>query len=268
MDLQMREQFFRLTSEGRSIWSARHKVRLPLDYRRLLGTVDYCGHGAVIRNLLGRFPTSHVENLLREFVEMRLIEPQQPPCVPVAELAREIAPPPVEPEDKLFFEDVLNLADISLGRLGVYLPYERIANRAQSVKTVAETLALVVEDDPDQLALAKRRLAHAGYRVAGADSVGGLLHYLEGTTPDAIFLDVNLPDGDGFQVLTRLRRHPLFAHLPMVMLTVKAQSSDIAKGLALAADGYVTKPYGPNTLDYVLRCLLKQAISRPSAVLA
>jgi two-component system alkaline phosphatase synthesis response regulator PhoP len=116
----------------------------------------------------------------------------------------------------------------------------------------------VVEDDPDQLALAVRRLSNAGVRVDGASDAGELLRRLERRVPDAIFLDVNLPDVDGFQLLSRLRKHPLVTHLPIAMLTARVARPDIARGLALAADAYVTKPYRANTLDYVLRCLLKQ----------
>jgi DNA-binding response OmpR family regulator len=117
-----------------------------------------------------------------------------------------------------------------------------------------------VEDDPDQLALAVRRLTEAGYRVDTADRVTTLLGYLQARTPDAIFLDINLPDGNGFGVLAGVRSHPSFTHVPVVMLTVKTERADIAKGLALGADAYVTKPYGTNTLEYVLRYLMKQEV--------
>lgn len=253
-------KFLRLTEEGRSIWSTRDTVPLPLDYRRILGLVDYCGHVAVIQSLLGRFPRREVNQWLREFEELRLIEAAVVPRVPIAEVARKAPSPPLEPEDKAFYDDVLNFADISLSRLGVYLPYERISHRPPSSKAVEHTVALVVEDDPDQLALAAHRLTSAGYRVAASAGAVEMVRYLEGNTPDAIFLDVNLPDGDGFDLLAGLRRHPLFTHLPLVMLTARTRAQDVARGLALAADGYVTKPYGRNTLDYMMRCLLKQEL--------
>ena len=49
----------------------------------------------------------------------------------------------------------------------------------------------------------------------------------------------------------------------MFVLTVRTEQEDIARGLSLGADGYITKPYGRNTLDYVLRYMLKQEIERP-----
>lgn len=159
------------------------------------------------------------------------------------------------------FEREVSYADISLTRLGVYISYERIAERAPSAKSVADTVALVVEDDPDQLALAIRCLGAAGYTVGAADSVKALHRRLEEDPPDAIFLDIGLPDGDGFDVLATLRRNPTYTHLPIIMLTAKAEPEDIARGLALGADGYVTKPYSRNTLEYVLRYVMKQEVS-------
>jgi DNA-binding response OmpR family regulator len=105
-----------------------------------------------------------------------------------------------------------------------------------------------------------RRLTAAGYVVQSVDCVQALFHRLEATLPDAIFLDVNLPDGNGFEVLATLRQHPSYTHLPIIMLTAEAKAEDIAKGLARGADGYVTKPYGANTLDYILRYVMKQEI--------
>jgi CheY-like chemotaxis protein len=152
-------------------------------------------------------------------------------------------------------------ADVSLTSLGMYVNYERMASRqALPAKSVTETVALVVEDDPDQLALAKVRLTSAGYMVQSADSVKALYYRLQRSEPDAIFLDVGLPDGDGFEVLAALRRNPKYARLPIIMLTVRREPDDITRGLALGADGYITKPYGKNTLEYVLRFMMNQAV--------
>ena len=168
-------------------------------------------------------------------------------------------------EDKEHLARETSFADTSLTRLGAYVNYERTSKLKPSSKTVAETIALVVEDDPDQLALAVLRLNAAGYATQTADSVRALNHRLQRRVPDAIFLDIGLPDGDGFEVLASLRRNPAYADLPIIMLTVRTESEDIARGLSLGADGYITKPYGRNTLDYVLRYILKQEIGRPGS---
>ena len=88
-------------------------------------------------------------------------------------------------------------------------------------------MTIILEDDPDQLALAKLRLATAGFRVVGAENVKAFYEALQNITPDAAFLDVNLPDGDGFEVLAGLRKDPAYAELPIIMVTVR---SEPAKG--------------------------------------
>ena len=257
-------KFFRLTSEGRSLWARRKDLALPLDYRRILGLVDFTGHPEVIRSYLARYPGKVVDEWLNEFQALRLIESISATEVSLSEISRKTEPPPVEIEDIRNLEQEVSFADISLSRLGVYVAYDRIANRPASRKQPKDTLALIVEDDPDQLALAVLRLTQAGYPVQTADGVQALFRSLQQGAPDAIFLDIGLPDGDGFEVLATLRQHPSFALLPIIMLTVKSEPEDVAKGLTLGADGYITKPYGKNTLDYVLRYVMRQEIRDPA----
>jgi CheY-like chemotaxis protein len=202
-----------------------------------------------------------VDEWLTEFEALRLIESISAEDVSLAEISRDTAPPPIDPADLGGTPPEVSFADISLTRLGLYVAYERIANRPPTTKAPAETVALVVEDDPDQRALAVRRLDAAGYQVRTADGVHALFQALEQLVPDAIFLDVGLPDGDGFEVLAALRRHPVYTQLPIIMLTMLTAPEDVGKGLALGADGYITKPYGRNTLDYVLRYVMKQEVA-------
>src|SRR5574341_1218772 len=80
--------------------------------------------------------------------------------------------------------------------------------------------------------------------------------------PDMLLLDVVLPDADGFAILAGMRRHPKLALLPVIMLTAKDAPADISKGLALGADGYVTKPYSKNILADTIRRVLVPAPSK------
>lgn len=117
-----------------------------------------------------------------------------------------------------------------------------------------------MEDDPDQAALAELRLTMAGYQVHGVDRAKALSRYLrQQARPDLLLLDVMLPDGNGFDILAQLRGRPEFSTLPIVLLTAKAELVDIRNGLALGADGYVTKPYSKNQLVEVIGYVLKQA---------
>jgi CheY-like chemotaxis protein len=258
-----KRRFFRLTAEGRSLWSRRETLPLPADYQRILGMVEFAGYPEVIRSYLARYPDHVVDEWLTEFEALRLIESISAADVSLGEIARKVEPPPMEADDPRASPLEVSFADISLSRLGVYVAYDRIANRPASRKDPRYTVALVVEDDPDQLALAVLRLSTAEYAVRTADGVKAMFASLQKETPDVVFLDIGLPDGDGFEVLTTLRQHPAYTHLPIIMLTAKTEPADVAKGLALGADGYITKPYGRNTLEYALRFVMKQVVPEP-----
>ena len=75
--------------------------------------------------------------------------------------------------------------------------------------------------------------------------------------PDILLLDVMLPDGDGFDILAKLRKHPKFALLPVALLTAKDDPKEIARGLGLGADAYITKPYSKNILADTIGRILK-----------
>jgi two-component system, OmpR family, response regulator len=103
---------------------------------------------------------------------------------------------------------------------------------------------LVIEDDQALLKLVAEVLGTAGFQVRTARNraeVNGEIN--KAPLPDLILLDVTLPDADGFQILERVRAHPKLAKMPVVLMTAKSEVADVARGLALAADGYVTKPF-------------------------
>ena len=241
---------YRLTTKGRSVLSQGGGAPAPLDFASVLGVLERTGDPMAIRSYLTGYLTHLVEGWLARFeaeglvVRIPLAQPRAPEAMPVLEgeaLERETS-----------------FANTSLAGDGIYISQQRLARRQPNHKAVGDTMAIVLEDDPDQLALAKLRLATAGYRVVGAESVKSFHETLHNITPDAAFLDVNLPDGNGFEVLAGLRKDPAYAELPVIMVTVRSEPADIAKGLTLGADGYVTKPYGRNTLDYVLSHVMKR----------
>ena len=258
MEETRKKTFYRLTFAGQALWSRRDALTMSEEFRRILELVDTCGHRDVIRSRLARFPDDLVEKWLTEFEATNLIEAIAAKPPKLAQIARKATLSPAEEAEQRRFDDEAQYADISLTRLGVYVSHERVRHRPPSRKAPRETVALVVEDDPDQLALAVLRLTTARYRVHAVQTVKGLLDWLKKQAPDAIFLDVELPDGDGFDVLATLREHPVYALVPIVMVTAKVAPEDVSKGLARGADAYVTKPYGRNTLDYVLRYVLNQ----------
>ena len=143
---------------------------------------------------------------------------------------------------------------------GAYLATARLENREPLAKEPSQITVLLVEDDPDQAALADLRISMAGYRVRLARSRRETLDDLATQAPaDVVLLDVMLPDGDGFQILASMRRNAKFALVPVIMLTALNSAEDIRRGLDLGADGYITKPYSKNLLVDTIRQVLRLA---------
>jgi CheY-like chemotaxis protein len=253
----MTERIYRLTASGRDAWESQDAA-VPADYRRLLWLMDFHGHAGLMSELMASYPRHVLEEWLAEMEELGLIEQ-----VPAQEKAEQDFALPRSDQtlalDQAHLQHEAQAAGASLARSGAYLALDRLKYRRVVRKAAGETEILVVEDDPDQLALADLRLTMAGYRVRVATSVNAFLQTMfdEGA-PDLLLLDVDLPDGDGFEVLARMRRHKALSALPIIMLTVKSDPADIGKGLALGADGYVTKPYTKSLLAEVVRKILKQ----------
>ena len=168
--------------------------------------------------------------------------------------------PPLSDDDRKRLVKTTVIAGATLLRSGSFLAGDRIMNLKPLDKKRSETVILLVEDDPDQAALAELRLVSAGYQVHSVDCAKALSRYLrQQARPGLLLLDVMLPDGNGFDILAQLRGRPEFSTLPIVLLTAKAELTDIRNGLALGADGYVTKPYSKNQLAEVIHHILKQA---------
>jgi CheY-like chemotaxis protein len=251
-----------LTAAGKDAAQAREReAKLPLEYRRLLGLIGVEGHIDVIRGRLRRFPDRLIEEWLKELEELKMIESAPAGKLDDITFSGHPVPllPPLADEDSKRLARAAVIAGATLLRSGSFLADERIANLPPVDKPPAQTLILLVEDDPSQSALAELRLAMAGYQVRAVDRAKALSRTLrEDARPDLLLLDVMLPDGNGFDILGQLRGWPEFATLPIVLLTVKTELDDIRNGLALGADGYITKPYSKNQLAEVIGRVLKQ----------
>jgi CheY-like chemotaxis protein len=251
-----RERVYRLTQTGREAWESQD-VAVPADYRRMLWLMDFHGHAGVIRDLLRQYPKHVLDEWLAEMEELGLIEQ----TLETQDSEQSFSSSDADRTLAMVRDDIRQQADAagaSLARTGAYVAADRLNQRPTPIKAPAESVVLIVEDDPDQLALADLRVSMAGYKVRVATSVNAFLHsMLDDGAPDLLLLDVTLPDGDGFEVLAKMRRHPVLGSLPIVLLTARNDAADIGKGLLMGADGYVTKPYTKNILADVIRRVLK-----------
>ncbi len=122
----------------------------------------------------------------------------------------------------------------------------------------AATRILVIDDEPD-VRLADSltiTLQEPGWEVLTAANGEDGLGLLETAHPDAVLLDLQMPDVDGFEVLRRIR---LFSDVPVVILTVRDDELDKVRGLQLGADDYVVKPFGRLELLARIRSVLRRA---------
>ena len=114
---------------------------------------------------------------------------------------------------------------------------------------------LIVDDEPALQSMVGEILAQAGYATAAALSCRQALEQFRTFAPDAVLLDVMLPDGDGFTLLGQLRQA---RDLPVLFLSARDEDEARLHGLGLGADDYITKPFLPQELLLRLRAVLRR----------
>ncbi len=121
---------------------------------------------------------------------------------------------------------------------------------------------LIIDDDARLSAMVSDYLAAAGFiverRLTGQDGLTAVGR----AVPDAVILDLMLPDLDGFEVCRRLRAG---SDVPILMLTARGEDTDRIVGLELGADDYLAKPFNPRELLARIRAILRRTGPRPEA---
>lgn len=124
---------------------------------------------------------------------------------------------------------------------------------------------LVVDDDPDLLDVIVFSLQQAGFLPLRAPNGHKALELLAGEQPDLGILDINLPAMNGFELIRAIRQQ---SAMPLLMLTVRSEESDVVRALESGADDYLTKPFSPRVLVARVRALLRRTSSDAEDVLA
>jgi two-component system phosphate regulon response regulator PhoB len=118
---------------------------------------------------------------------------------------------------------------------------------------------LVVDDEPDIVALVAYHLAKSGYLVSTATSGPEALAVARREKPSLIVLDLMLPGLSGLDVMAELRGDPSIAATAVLMLTARREEEDRIKGLTLGADDYLTKPFSPQELVLRVGAILRRS---------
>ena len=130
---------------------------------------------------------------------------------------------------------------------------EAVTQTAASAERV-----LVVDDEPDIVALVAYHLAKSGYSVSTAASGPDGLAAARRDKPALMILDLMLPGLSGLEVMEELRADPATARIAVLMLTARREESDRIKGLTLGADDYLTKPFSPQELVLRVAAILRR----------
>jgi CheY-like chemotaxis protein len=144
-----------------------------------------------------------------------------------------------------------------LERKGYYVSIARQAVKARAPAAGGKFAMLVVEDDPDMAALIERLLGRDVFAVTVCSKRDeALARMRQRPTPDIMMLDLHLPGLNGFDLLQKLKAHPELKLMPVVIVTADAKPESVMRGLALGADGYITKPFDHNALVRGVKAVL------------
>lgn len=122
--------------------------------------------------------------------------------------------------------------------------------------SAASSRVLIVEDEESILLSLEFLLGKEGYTVDIARDGAAALRMLQARPPDLVLLDVMLPLIDGFELCRLIRDNPALRGTRIMMLTARGRESEIARGVALGADAYLTKPFSTRDLMHKVRELL------------
>jgi two-component system, OmpR family, alkaline phosphatase synthesis response regulator PhoP len=120
---------------------------------------------------------------------------------------------------------------------------------------------IIADDDANIVRSLEFLMKRAGYDVRIARDGEAVLEAMQQAAPDVLLLDLMMPKRNGYDICQAIRSNPAFANVHVLMLTAKGQEVERAKGLALGADDYITKPF--STREVVER--VRQVMAKSGA---
>ena len=166
-------------------------------------------------------------------------------------------PPKPTPEQAASAKKEAATGSPELQKSGAYVAIRRRSTQRIAPRSGTQYSLLVIEDDQVLVGLLKEILALASFEVRTASNRAEINAQVNSVAPpDLILLDIKLPDTDGMQILSRLRGHPKYRDMPVIMMTGRGTPADVEAGLAAGADGYVTKPFRMSALVAAVHTVL------------
>lgn len=169
------------------------------------------------------------------------------------------APPPLPPPAAAITTPALNDQFLigAANDSGAGAAVQRIRRRSGAAVPLRDAPVLVVDDDLITRKLLERLLVKDGYQVRVAGTRDEFMMAMKGQPrPALIMLDVNMPDMDGFSVLSRLRQHAAVKEVAVILVTARCAPEDVERAFALGADGYLSKPVKVGIVRKALTAIL------------
>jgi DNA-binding response OmpR family regulator len=123
---------------------------------------------------------------------------------------------------------------------------------------MAKEKILIIEDEKDIVKMLDYNLKKEGFKTLSAHNGEDGLDMARKENPDLILLDLMLPEMDGLEVCKAIKNEAKTSHIPIIILTAKAQETDKIVGLELGADDYMTKPFSPRELIARIKAVLRR----------
>ena len=232
--------------------------KLPTGMKTLLGMIE----NSTVAQLQGKLPQVQPDKLnaalYRLFVDgyieiVPAAAPAAAPATPDAGLdfANFINRPVKEPTIQQIQQAEATLSGIRPSKKAGY--YVHIVNRSE--KRVAphaggdQHTVLIIDADQANVLVVARALMLAKFETRAAARQDEIIEQLNKQPPaDVIAMDMALPDVIGLELLGRLREHPVYKSVPIIVMAAKVEHDDVVAALAYGASGYMTKPFKPEAL--------------------
>ena len=124
---------------------------------------------------------------------------------------------------------------------------------------------LIVEDEKDIVQVLEFALRQAGFETVAARDAGEAFARIREKAPDAVILDLMLPDVPGTEICRQLKGAPKTASLPVIMLTARSDEVDRVVGFELGADDYITKPFSVREVVLRVKAILRRGATAPDS---